>query len=81
MREEIKMPNMGYDMETGRLVDWYKGVGDEVARGEPLAEIETDKTNVVMESLKSGTVVELLAQPGDEVAVGGVLGYIESSGQ
>ena len=52
-----------------------------MARREPLDEIETDKTNVFMESLKSGTVVELLAQPGDEVAVGGVLGYIESSGQ
>lgn len=75
------MPSLGYDMETGRLVEWYKSVGDAVARGEPLAEIETDKTNVVMEALKSGTVDELIAKPGDEVTVGGVIGYIESPDQ
>ena len=39
MRIEVTMPNMGYEMEEGKVVSWLKQVGDQVARGEVIAEI------------------------------------------
>jgi pyruvate dehydrogenase E2 component (dihydrolipoyllysine-residue acetyltransferase) len=71
------MPNLGYDMETGKVVSWLKEVGDMVERGEPLAEIETDKTTLEMESMATGTLVEVVAQPGAIAAVGEVIAYLE----
>jgi pyruvate/2-oxoglutarate dehydrogenase complex dihydrolipoamide acyltransferase (E2) component len=77
-RIAIEMPKLGYDMETGTLGSWLKQVGDTVARGEVIAEIETDKTTVEMESTTSGTIVELSLGTGEEVPVGTIIGYIES---
>lgn len=74
------MPNLGYDMETGSVVEWKKQIGDRVERGEPIAEIETGKANVEMESLASGTLAEIVVQPGDEVPVGTVIAYLETEG-
>jgi pyruvate dehydrogenase E2 component (dihydrolipoamide acetyltransferase) len=71
------MPNLGYDMETGKISSWLKSVGDAVTRGEPIAEIETDKTTIEMEALASGTLVEIVADAGSEVAVGEVVAYLE----
>lgn len=78
MRIPITMANLGYDMETGKIVSWSKQVGDQVERGEVIAEVETDKTNVEMESLASGTLVEVTHAEGDEVPVGAVIGYLEA---
>ncbi len=71
------MPNLGYDMETGKIGAWLKAVGDTVARGEPIAEIETDKTTIEMEARVAGTLVEIVAEAGSEVPVGEVVAYIE----
>ena len=49
-RTPIEMPKLGYDMESGAIGSWLKQVGDPVTRGEPIAEIETDKTTVEMEA-------------------------------
>ncbi len=78
MRYEIKMANLGYDMETGTIVSWLKAVGDDVQRGEPIVEVETDKSAVEMEALQTGTLVEIVRAAGEEVAVGDVIGFIES---
>jgi pyruvate dehydrogenase E2 component (dihydrolipoamide acetyltransferase) len=80
MRIEVTMPNLGYDMEEGKLVSWLKEVGEEVGRGEPLAEIETDKTTVEMESLAAGTLAEIVCAAGEVAAVGAVIAYLESDG-
>ncbi|MFL5953303.1 MAG: biotin/lipoyl-containing protein [Gaiellaceae bacterium] len=77
MRTEVRMPSLGYGMESGKLAAWLKQVGDEVARGEAIAEIETDKTTIEMESLAAGTLVEIVAKPGSDVAVGEVVAYLE----
>jgi pyruvate/2-oxoglutarate dehydrogenase complex dihydrolipoamide acyltransferase (E2) component len=77
MRIEIRMPNLGYDMESGTVGEWLKQVGEAVERGEPIAVIETDKTSVEMEALSSGTLVEIVAAAGTEVAVGEVIAYVE----
>ena len=79
MRHEIKMANLGYDMETGTIGSWLKAVGDDVRRGEPIVEVETDKSAVEMESMHTGKLAEIVSSEGDEVAVGQVIGYIESA--
>ncbi len=76
-RIAIEMPRLGYDMETGIVVAWVKQVGDTVARGDVLAEIETEKSTVEMEALAGGTLVEQTLAPGLEVPVGSVIGYLE----
>ena len=60
MRVDVTMPNLGYDMEEGTVAAWLKQVGDAVERGEVIAEIETDKTTVEMESLATGTRAEIV---------------------
>lgn len=77
MRVEVTMPSLGYDMEQGRIAVWLKNVGDRVVRGESLAEIETDKLTVAMESLASGTLVEIVCPAEGEAPVGAVIAYIE----
>jgi pyruvate/2-oxoglutarate dehydrogenase complex dihydrolipoamide acyltransferase (E2) component len=78
MRIEVTMPNLGYDMESGKVGSWLKQVGDSVERGEPIAEIETDKTTVEMEAMASGTLVEILCEEGSEADVGAPIAVIES---
>jgi len=73
------MPQMGYDMEHGTVVRWLKLEGDEVKRGEPLAEIETDKAVVEMEAHASGIVRKILAADGTTVPVGQVVGIIAAA--
>jgi pyruvate dehydrogenase E2 component (dihydrolipoamide acetyltransferase) len=80
MRVGLKMPNLGYDMEAGSVVEWKKQIGDHVERGEPIAEIETGKASVEMESLATGTLDEIVVEPGIEVAVGTVIAYLETEG-
>jgi pyruvate dehydrogenase E2 component (dihydrolipoamide acetyltransferase) len=77
MRIPIEMPSLGYDMERGTIAAWSKQVGDKVSRGEPIAEIETEKTTIEIEALASGTLVEILHLAGAELAVGEVMGYLD----
>jgi pyruvate dehydrogenase E2 component (dihydrolipoamide acetyltransferase) len=67
---EIVMPRLSDSMEEGTVLRWLKSVGDEVAVGDELVEIETDKANMVYESDLDGTIVEVLAQEGDTLPVG-----------
>ncbi|MHB8959617.1 MAG: lipoyl domain-containing protein [Candidatus Limnocylindrales bacterium] len=76
-RIAIAMPKLSYDMERGVLAGWLKKVGDAVARGDAIAEIETDKATVEMEALADGTLVEILVEPGVEAAVGAVIGFLD----
>ena len=80
MKVPITMANLGYDMETGKIVSWLKEVGERVERGDPIAEVETDKTNVEMEALASGTLVEVTQAAGAEVPVGETIGFLETDG-
>lgn len=80
MRVDVTMPNLGYDMEEGKIAAWLKAVGDTVQRGEAIAEVETDKTTVEMEAMASGTLAEILHEEGATVAVGDVIAVLESDG-
>ena len=76
-RIAIEMPKLGYDMEVGTVAAWTRKVGDDVSRGDVLAEIETDKSTVEMEALAGGTLVEIVVQPGTEVPVGTTIGWLD----
>jgi pyruvate dehydrogenase E2 component (dihydrolipoamide acetyltransferase) len=67
---DIVMPRLSDSMEEGTVLRWLKGLGDEVAVGDELVEIETDKANMVYEADLAGTIVEVLAQEGDTLPVG-----------
>lgn len=73
------MANLGYDMETGRIVRWLKHPGDEIQRGEPILEVETDKATIDMEATQAGTLTEIVASDGAEVPVGEVIAYLDAS--
>ena len=77
-RIAIEMPKFGYDMESGTVSGWLKEVGDRVARGDAIAEIETEKATVEMESTVAGVLVEIVAPAGAELPVGAVIGYIDN---
>jgi pyruvate dehydrogenase E2 component (dihydrolipoamide acetyltransferase) len=65
-------------MTEGKVMSWLKAVGDPVERGEPIAEIETDKTTLEMEALVSGTLDEIVCQAGETAAVGAAIAYVEA---
>ncbi|HEX7540798.1 MAG TPA: dihydrolipoamide acetyltransferase family protein [Anaerolineales bacterium] len=69
MAETISMPKLGFDMAEGQLVRWLKKVGETVNKGEVLAEIETDKATVEVDSTASGVVRSLLVDEGAVVPV------------
>ncbi|MDT8896666.1 MAG: dihydrolipoamide acetyltransferase family protein [Thermanaerothrix sp.] len=70
MAEVITMPKLGFDMAEGTLIRWLKAEGEAVTKGEILAEIETDKATVEVESTHSGVVRRLLVEAGAVVPVG-----------
>ncbi len=76
-RIPIKMPQLGYDMTTGKVGGWLKGVGDAIARGDAIAEIETDKTTVEMEAPAGGILVEIVHDVGAEVLIGDTIAWLD----
>ena len=70
------MPAMGADMTEGTVVKWLKSEGDEVARGDIIAEIETDKTVVEMEAYGSGLLRKIVVGEGVSVPVGDLIAYL-----
>lgn len=69
MATAIIMPKLGQSVESCIIVDWKKEAGDEIAQGETICEVETDKALLEIDSSVSGTVLEIFFQTGDEVHV------------
>src|SRR6266513_887450 len=78
---EIIMPKMGDAMTEGKVLRWYKKAGDAVKKGDPVAEIETDKVNLDLEAEDDGTIGEVAAAEGQMVPVGGVLATLLGPGE
>jgi pyruvate dehydrogenase E2 component (dihydrolipoamide acetyltransferase) len=78
---EIVMPRLSDSMEEGTILTWMKQVGDEVAVGEELVEIETDKANMAYESDVAGTLTEILAQEGDTLPIGEPIAVVGEAGE
>jgi len=81
MAKPIVMPQMGYDMTEGTILRWLKREGDRVERGEPIAEIETDKVNLEIESFESGVLLKLVAQEGQTIPVGQPIAIVGEPGE
>jgi pyruvate dehydrogenase E2 component (dihydrolipoamide acetyltransferase) len=77
---DITMPKMGFDMTEGTIVRWIKKVGDHVNKGEAVAEIETDKVTIEIESFVSGTITEIVTPEGSRAPVGGVIARTGTAG-
>jgi len=73
---EIVMPRLSDSMEEGTVLKWMKGVGDEVAVGDELVEIETDKANMAYESDVAGTLTEVLAEEGETLPIGAPIAVV-----
>lgn len=71
------MPSLGADMTAGRLVQWLKAPGDRVARGDLIAEVDTDKGAIEIEVFTDGVLAKTLVEPGQKVPVGTPLALIE----
>jgi len=73
---EVVMPRLSDSMEEGTILTWLKQVGDEVAVGDELVEIETDKANMAYEADVAGTLTEILAQEGETLPIGSPIARI-----
>lgn len=78
MRVEVLLPQWGMGMSEGSIIEWLKQVGDSVVEDEPLAEVEAEKVEEVLESPASGTLVEILVAAGEAVEVRSVVAIIET---
>jgi pyruvate dehydrogenase E2 component (dihydrolipoamide acetyltransferase) len=81
MPTEVIMPMLGMAQETGKLLRWLKAEGDQVRRGEPVMEIETDKVTVEIEAPADGMLAALSVDEGDEVPVGTVVALLVAEGE
>jgi len=81
LEEVVLMPRLSDTMEAGVIAAWHKNVGDTVKKGEVLAEIETDKATMELESYKNGTLLHIGAQKGEKIPVNGLLCIIGEKGK
>lgn len=81
MATDVIMPALGMAQEKGSLVSWLKAEGEQVTKGEPLMEVETDKATVEVEAPASGILAAVAAAPGDEVPVGQRIAVILAPGE
>lgn len=76
---EVLLPQWGMGMSEGTILSWHKSVGDAVAEDEPLADIEAEKVEEVLEAPATGTLAEILVNEGDTVEVRTVVAVIETA--
>lgn len=81
MAETINMPKLGFDMAEGLLVRWVKQVGETINKGDVLAEIETDKATVEVESSASGVVLSHIVDQGTIVPVNAPIAVVGQAGE
>ena len=79
--EVVLMPRLSDTMEAGVIAAWHKNVGDAVKKGDILAEIETDKATMELESYKNGTLLHIGANKGEKIPVNGLLCIIGDAGK
>src|SRR5205085_12182959 len=81
MAEVILMPRLSDTMTEGVIAAWHKKIGDPVKKGELLAEIETDKATMELESYKEGTLLHIGGDKGAKIQVDELLAIIGKSGE
>ena len=81
MATELKVPTLGMDMEEATIVRWLVEEGAEVAKGDPVLEIDTDKTSFEIEAPAGGVIRNLRGEEGETLAVGTTLAYVTAPGE
>src|SRR5690349_23776485 len=81
MAEVILMPRLSDTMTEGVIAAWHKKVGDKVKKGDVLAEVETDKATMELESYKDGTLLHIGTQKGGKLQVNDLLAIIGAPGE
>jgi pyruvate dehydrogenase E2 component (dihydrolipoamide acetyltransferase) len=81
MATELKVPKLGMDMEEANILRWMVAEGDEVEKGEPVIEIDTDKVSYEVEANADGVIRGLRGAEGDIVPVGATLAFIAAPGE
>lgn len=76
----IQMPKMSDTMTEGTIATWHKKVGDKVSSGDVLAEVETDKATMDLESYEDGTILYIGVESGQSIEVDGVIAVIGEEG-
>ena len=76
---DVTLPSLGESVTEGIITQWFKKVGDLVARDEPLFEVSTDKVDSEMPSPAAGVLVQILAEEGDTVETGARVAVIDES--
>lgn len=77
MNYEIKMPSLGADMDKGKLLNWRIHLDDHIEKGQIIADIETQKAAVEIESFKKGVIKKIFAKEGDVIPVGQTIAEME----
>src|SRR5438874_12714759 len=73
---EVNMPRLSDTMEEGTIARWLKKAGDEIKKGDILAEIETDKATMDLESYDAGVLEQILVSEGETVPIGQAIAHI-----
>ncbi len=81
MAVSIVMPALEMAQETGKIISWLKKEGDAIAKGEPIAEIETDKVVLEVEATADGVLAGVTAAAGDVIQVGKIIAWIVAPGE
>lgn len=81
MATNVVLPALGVAQETGKIIHWLKAEGEQVIKGEPLAEIETDKATVELEAPASGVLASVTAASDEDIPVGQVIAMIVTPGE
>jgi pyruvate dehydrogenase E2 component (dihydrolipoamide acetyltransferase) len=77
---DVLMPQLGETVAEGKITKWFKKVGDQIAVGDVLFEIETDKTSMEVPSMDAGPLAEIKVQEGETVPVSSVVAVIGGAG-
>jgi pyruvate dehydrogenase E2 component (dihydrolipoamide acetyltransferase) len=80
MSNEIVMPKLSDTMEEGKIIRWLKHPGDTIHHGEPIAEVETDKADMVLESFAEGILDQIRLKEGESAPVGAVIATMRGAG-
>jgi pyruvate dehydrogenase E2 component (dihydrolipoamide acetyltransferase) len=81
MATEIPMPRLSDTMERGTVARWAKKEGDTIAEGEVLADIETDKATMELESYETGVLLKILVQEGESAELGAPIALVGEAGE
>jgi len=76
MIQKVLLPKLGQTVETAVIETWHKAEGDQVAKGDILCEITTDKATLEVESYAKGTLLRILGQAGQEMSVNSVIALV-----